>query len=48
MIGMHGVHVLNKRTVEEPQHHCCSLLIIPVSLANHDAFNARILLRTSR
>ena len=34
-------------TVEEPQHHCCALLIIPVSLANHDAINARFLLRTS-
>lgn len=45
---MHGVHVLNEQTIEEAQHHCCSLLIIPVSLANHDTINARFLLRTSK
>lgn len=45
---MHGVHVPNKRTIEEAQHHCCSLLISPVSLANHGAINVRFLLRTSK
>lgn len=45
---MHGVHVLNKRTIEEAQHHCCPLLISPVSLANHDAINVQFLLRTSK
>lgn len=40
--------MLNKRTIEEAQHHCCPLLISPVSLANHDAINVRFLLRTSK
>lgn len=34
--------------MEQPQHRCCSLLIIPVSLADHDAINARFLRRTSK